>query len=273
MRPHLVIYFLLCVIVLLYILKHMLYETIERQRFLIGNAQTIGKRDQQEDSFATTITENGLLAVLADGMGGYTQGKMASSVAVETFIDKFSNTGNVHPIDRFFRETASLSNQRVLEQGKGERTGTTLVAVIIADDELHWVSVGDSAIVLFRDGELEILNKMHIFQRVLEERYVSGEISKEELLQSPKKKRLTSYIGHEGFREIEIYKKTVKLNPSDKVVLCSDGVYNSLSELEMERILSQKISPFQAADDLINRINKKSLPNQDNATLVIIEHK
>jgi len=273
MKPDIVIYILLNVIALLFFLKHLLNKNTEKQRLVVGNAQTIGKREQQEDSFATTSTENGLLAVLADGMGGYTQGKMASHTAVETFVRRFRNTGNIHPLEKFFRETVLLCNQRVLQQGKGERSGTTLVAVVINENELYWVSVGDSAIVLFRDGELENLNKKHVFQRVLEERYLSGEISEKELIRNPKKKRLTSYIGHEGFKDIEIYNKTIRLSPGDKVILCSDGVYNSLSELEIEHLLAKKTSPTRIAEEIIDLIDRKDLPHQDNATLIIIEYK
>ena len=92
------------------------------------------------------------MAVLADGMGGYTNGKVSSSIAVNTFIDEFSNSYSIYPIEDFFRNVSRISNRAILDRSKGARSGTTLVSVIIADEMLYWVSIGDSAIALFRNG-------------------------------------------------------------------------------------------------------------------------
>ncbi|HEX9062854.1 MAG TPA: SpoIIE family protein phosphatase, partial [Clostridia bacterium] len=86
-----------------------------------------------------------------------------------------------------------------------------------------------------------------------------------------RKKMLTNYLGHTGFSEIETGRDAIKLRPGDKVILCSDGVYNSISELELERILSRKLTPSKAAEEIIESILQKRISNQDNASIIILE--
>jgi len=248
-----------------------LKNIIQRPKILIGHAQLLGKRKEQEDSFATFNNEFGVLGVLADGMGGYSNGKMASSTVVNTFVSEFAKTRNPESLEDFFINTANLSYSKVCEKGKGIKTGTTLVSVIIFEKNLYWTSVGDSAILLFSKGELINLNKKHIFQAILEKEYVMGNITKEEMINNPKKKRLTSYLGYDGFRDIDICKKPIHLQHGDKVIVCSDGVYNSLTEIELEAILIKNNSPVKTAEEIMEMIKQKNLSDQDNATIIILE--
>jgi PPM family protein phosphatase len=244
---------------------------INRPEILIGYAQILGKRKEQEDSFATFNNDFGVLGVLADGMGGYSNGKMASSTVVNAFVSEFAKIGNPESLEDFFINTANLSYSKVCEKGKGIKTGTTLVSVIIHDKNLYWTSIGDSAILLFSNGELINLNKKHIFQAILEKEYVMGNITKEEMINNPKKKRLTSFLGYDGFRDIDICKKPIQMRRGDKVIICSDGVYNSLTEIELETVLIRNNPPMKTTAEIMEMIETKNLPDQDNATIVILE--
>jgi serine/threonine protein phosphatase PrpC len=255
----------------LFYVRFRLLNAKKENYIVIGNGQTIGKRDEQEDSFSTVENEKGVMAVLADGMGGYTNGKVSSSIAVNTFIEEFSNSYSIFPIEEFFRNVSRLSNRAILDRSKGARSGTTLVSVIVTDEMLYWASIGDSAIALFRNGELINLNKKHIFESELEQQYISGKISEAQMLNNPMKKRITSYLGAEVLKDIEICEKPIKLKHGDKVILCSDGVYNSITEIEMETILMEKIKPYESAEEIIEMVRAKNFPKQDNATIVILE--
>lgn len=269
--PYIVIGAVLLLLLFLLYIRHILSTVRRRPEVLIGNAQMIGERNEQEDSFATVVNKNGVLAVLADGMGGYSNGKFASHFVVNTFVREFGKTENINPIDCFLRDTAFLSNNKLLARVKGTKTGTTVVVVVISEGYLHWASIGDSAIALFRNGQLINLNKKHTFQSILDEQYLSGAISKAELMNHPRKKRLTNYIGHEGFRDVELNNRYFKLVQGDKVILFSDGVYNSITEMEIEEILIKKIPPYEAADAIMNAIRSKRLSHQDNASIIILE--
>ncbi|HBF39862.1 MAG TPA: serine/threonine protein phosphatase [Firmicutes bacterium] len=272
-NPNNMLLFLIFLLLMGWLVRWLVLRRCRKTVIEIGNAQTIGDRKEQEDSFATIVHEDRVLAVLADGMGGYSYGKAASNLAVDTFVREFTRTANrQQPPVAFFRNTAYLSNQKLLEKNKGTKSGTTLVAVIIAGGYLNWASIGDSAIMLLRSGDFIHLNQKQIFQSLLEKRYLSGEISREELLNHPKKKQLSNYIGYEGFRDIEINRQSIKLRSGDKVVLCCDGVYNNVTEMEMEKILSRNMSPNQAAEEIISLVEQKNVAHQDNATIIILEN-
>ncbi|KNY30465.1 PP2C family protein-serine/threonine phosphatase [Pseudobacteroides cellulosolvens] len=269
--PYVFVLISLLVVCALFYIRYRLINMKKDNYIVIGNGQTIGKRDEQEDSFSTVENEKGIMAVLADGMGGYTNGKVSSSIAVNTFIEEFSNSYSIYPIEDFFRNVSRISNRAILDKSKGSRSGTTLVSVIVTDEMLYWASIGDSAIALFRNGEVMNLNKKHIFESELEQQYISGKISEEQMLNNPMKKRITSYLGAEVLKDIEICEKPIKLKRGDKVILCSDGVYNSITEIEMETIMAERIKPYEVAEEIIEMIKAKNFPKQDNATIVILE--
>lgn len=250
----------------------MLAYKIEKNRIEIGNGQTIGRRDEQDDYFSTAETKDGVIAVLADGISGLANGRMASTIAVTTFIQEFKKLSGLSNLQNYFKETALVSNHMIVENLNGSNGGTTLVAAIIdANGQLHWGAVGDSIITIFRNGEFIAINQKHIFEAVLTERYISGEISQLEVQENPLKKRLINYLGYEGFKHLDTGSSPIQLKRGDKVCLFSDGVYDTLTEVEMEKILSQYAPPYDIAQNIIKAVEQKRLKNQDNATVVILE--
>ncbi|MDD1504361.1 MULTISPECIES: PP2C family serine/threonine-protein phosphatase [Lysinibacillus] len=270
--PYIISLIFIVVLVALLIIRNMLAQQNEKNKIEIGNGQTIGRRDEQDDYFSTAETNNGTIAVLADGISGLANGRMASTVAVNTFIEEFKKLSGLNTLEKFFKEAAFASNHMIVENLNGSNGGTTLVAAVIDDNGfLHWGAVGDSVITIFRNGEFKAINQKHIFESVLTERYISGEISQLEVQENPLKKRLINYLGYEGFKNMDIGKSPIQLNRGDKVCLFSDGVYDTLTEVEMEKILSQQATPYDIAQDIIKAVEQKRLKNQDNATIVILE--
>ena len=170
---------------------------------------------------------------------------------------------------RLLTRVAKQSNSEIIRHLKGANGGTTLAAAIISNGYLHWGAVGDSIIILFRNGDLVNVNEKHILGTMLEEQYLSGQITKEQALTNPMRKRLINYLGYEGFKNMEIG-APVLLKEGDKVILCTDGVYNSLTELELCTILEKPIPPHEATDEIIATIEEKRLKHQDNATIIIL---
>ncbi|MFJ3388392.1 PP2C family protein-serine/threonine phosphatase [Lysinibacillus sp. NPDC086135] len=270
--PYIISLIFIVVLVALLIIRNMLAQQNEKNKIEIGNGQTIGRRDEQDDYFSTAETNDGTIAVLADGISGLANGRMASTVAVNTFIEEFKKLSGLNTLEKFFKEAAFASNHMIVENLNGSNGGTTLVAAVIDDNGfLHWGAVGDSVITIFRNGEFKAINQKHIFESVLTERYISGEISQLEVQENPLKKRLINYLGYEGFKNMDIGNSPIQLNRGDKVCLFSDGVYDTLTEVEMEKILSQQATPYDIAQDIIKAVEQKRLKNQDNATIVILE--
>lgn len=238
----------------------------------IGNGQTIGARDEQDDYFSSVTTPHGTAAVLADGISGLAHGRLASTIAVTVFIREFLKLSDIRDVHDYFAKAAKVSNSEILQQLQGAPGGTTLVAGVIAGDWLYWAAVGDSVIMVFRDGEFIRMNEKHTLESVLQERCLAGELTKEEAIDHPLRKRLVNYLGYEHFARMEMGSEPFALRPGDRVILCSDGVYNTMTEVELEAILSQPISPNDAAEEIIEAIEAKGLANQDNATIVIVDH-
>lgn len=237
----------------------------------IGNGQTIGARDEQDDYFSSAITDAGTIAVLADGISGLSNGRLSSTLAVTTFVREFLKLSDLKDPASYFRRAARLSNGEILRQVAGAGGGTTLVAAVLDENRLYWGAVGDSLLVVYRKGEFITVNRKHTLEAVLQDRVLTGELTREEALGNPMRNRLMNYLGYDGFQDMEIGDEPFLLKPKDKVLLISDGVYNTLSEIEMEHILERSMSPDEAADLLIEEIERKRLRNQDNATVVILE--
>lgn len=265
---------LICIAVIAFLLSLKVILSKDKvEEYTIGNDQVIGARHEQQDSFATYEDERGIITVLADGMGGYSNGRLASSFVVKNIISQFKEASNLFIKKNFLYDAVFSSNRKLIELADGVKIGTTIAAAIVDGDDLYWVSVGDSAIAVFREGELINLNKKQNLEELLKEKYHEGKIDKEQLLKNPLKKRLTSFVGYEGLKkkDIDISEKPFRLMKQDRVILCSDGVYKSLSELELEKIIGRNNKPQKAVEEVTEMINKKNDLKQDNATIIIIQ--
>lgn len=239
----------------------------------IGNGQTIGAREEQDDYFATVNMPFGLLAVLADGISGLSGGRVASTAAVHTFVKEFRELERFPDPPEFFGDAAMNANGEIMNQLHGVQGGTTLVAALIRSSMLYWGAVGDSLLFVYRGGILIPVNHKHTLENTLQEQYLSGEITESEALGNPQRKTLVNYLGSENFRSMELAEEPFQLYKGDKIMLCSDGVYNTLTEMEMETILSRPLSPYEAAQAMIDLIEEKRLVHQDNATVIIVERR
>ena len=243
-----------------------------------ANIQNIGMREEQQDSFGISnindkklFNEKGVFAIVADGMGGLENGKESSSIVVESMMNYFTEKLFISSIPIELRNMIINSNNELLDylsRGGNIKSGSTSIAVIIKGSQLFWISVGDSRIYLYRRGKVFTLNRDHVYGTELNEKAFRGQISFEEALNHPDRKALTSYMGIQKMTEIDQNIKPFKLNQGDKIILCSDGIYGSLDEKEIEEAM--KLDTQNAAIELQNSILKKNIKYQDNLTAVVI---
>lgn len=234
----------------------------------IGNAQTIGTREKQDDSFATSICEYGMMGIVADGIGGYLNGNLASRITVDTFLDEFEKRDVMENLNYYFQKSAMLSNERIRDEFGDAKGGTTAVAVVLKADKMFWTSVGDSNISVFRDGRIIAVNRKENVKNWLEDQYYAGSIRREDVLNSKTDTRLVNYLGYDGFKKADESDRPIYLKKKDKVLLYSDGV-EVLGQIELENILSKKMSAQKTADTIIDAVNMKKKNKKDNATIVI----
>ncbi len=252
-----------------------------RPRIVIpGNAQHIGARNEQQDSFGFSafdavefVSHAGFLSVVADGMGGLALGKDSSATAVRTFLATYEAKEPAEKIPAVLDRGLHAANREVNRQaaaaGVEGEAGTTLVAVVIHDGKLYRVAAGDSRIYLFRQGILRQLTTDYNYGRILDRMVEKGEISAAEADSHPSRAALTSYLGKQ---ELDDYDQPadppVELMPGDKILLASDGLFGFLPEEEIIRLLAA--DPQPAAEALVQATIDRQSPYQDNITVAVL---
>lgn len=239
----------------------------------IGKLHEQGDRESQQDCFAVSppelVASHGLLAVVADGMGGLADGDKVSQTAVAAMLDGFlSASGDPEDILLELTERANRQINRLLGPSGIGKSGSTLVAGLVRGGKFHYLSVGDSRICLYRDGRLIHLNREHIYRNELAVQALSGIGSLQGAANHPKAAGLTSYLGMGNLKYVDIPAQAVEIRDGDKFILMSDGVYNALSEAEISAALNETAE--QAAEGLGRLIAEKAYRNQDNYTAVIL---
>lgn len=238
----------------------------------VGTLQNIGGRPYQEDSSGVANLSDGVLAVVADGMGGLSNGDKVSQKIVYTMLG-FSNTLRQGQMDgvlpQMVKGTADVVNRMLGSDGL-YKSGSTLMAVLVRGDRFHWIAVGDSHIYLFRDGQLIQLNQEHNRGQDLLRRAIAGELTFDEVRADPKKSGLTSFIGMGELKYVEKSLQSIPLQAGDRIVLMTDGVFNALSDAEIATVLARNPDVKTAAKMMEQGVLAKAAPHQDNFTAVIL---
>lgn len=242
----------------------------------VGNVHHMGRRPDQQDAFGVSslqdeglIARKGVLAVLADGMGGLQNSGEISRAMVSGALGCFGSMKGGQ------RQTliaiAAAANRHAAAGFAGGRTGTTFIAASIFEGKLDFISIGDSRIVLLRGGALLTLNRLHNYAAELDEAAARGEISFSEADSNGKRASLTSYLGTRSLKAVDIPAGPITLLPGDQVVLMTDGVFGTLSDEEIAAALA--VGAVRGAQTLEEQILSKEKRNQDNFTAIILEIK
>lgn len=245
-----------------------------------GNIIHIGQRSEQQDSFALSDFEDdeflehgGYLAVVCDGIGGLRYGAEAAAVATDSFMSSYLGKLPEQEIDTALDIALQYANLSVLETARQhqsvENMGTTLIAVVIHKYQLYWRSIGDSHIYLFRQNRLSQLNPDHNVARMLQAQVDLGHITQQQADDSPQRSALCSFIGMSELNEIGASRQPLELQHDDRILLCTDGIYSTLSDLEISQCLTTS-EAMLAAQYMCDLALQKQSPSQDNMTAVVL---
>ncbi len=243
---------------------------------LVAGDQIDGDRDYQEDVFELvnpTGNETGeLLLVVADGMGGYAGGAQASELAVTTFVAHFKNSEG--EINQRLRKALDAANAAIAE-GAAEnplhsKMGCTLLACLITDGKLHWLSVGDSLLWLLRDQQMTRLNADHSMRPVLEGLVNLGRMTMEELAKDNRINQLRSALIGKEIMMVD-QDKSLDLAADDQLILASDGL-ETLSTDDIGAICQAHPDPTEAVAALLAEVDARQHPGQDNTTVTVYRH-
>jgi PPM family protein phosphatase len=245
-----------------------------------GNIIHIGQRTEQQDCFALSdfddeefIAHGGYLAVVCDGIGGLQYGAEAAAIATDSFMSSYLGKDPEQSVAEALDTAVKIANFSVLESAHQhnslENMGTTLIAVVVHEGRLHWRSVGDSHIYLYRRGRLSQLNPDHNVARMLQAQVDQGQITQQEADATPQRNALCSYIGMSQLHEIGASRQSLILADQDRILLCSDGVFSTLNDSEIGKCLQQS-DAMQSAQMLCDQTLDKFSPTQDNLTAIVL---
>lgn len=242
--------------------------TERRLDWHIANLQGMGQRESQQDAFAVSpladAEANGLLLVLCDGMGGMLDGREIAQSTVNALMESFSAGGAED-----FTKTIRRINAATYDEHKATG-GTTLVLCHIRGDLLDFYCAGDSDLYLMRGGELTALNIRHEYIYDLLKLVALGKYDSNSAYADPQQGALSSYIGIEPQRlRIERTHTPIRLLPGDRLLLCSDGVSDTLSPSELCDAL--KLDAQEACSKLESAILGRGMKFQDNYTAIIAQ--
>jgi len=220
------------------------------------------------------------LAVLADGMGGYNAGEVASGIAVALITSEMRQAiakTNLHSLDqadgdlqaiRLLKGIIAKANTSIYQSASSQPQyagmGTTLVVALFRDNRLSVAHIGDSRLYRLRDDKLEQVTRDH---SLLQEQIDSGMITREAARRSQNKNLVTRALGIEPEVEAEIH--TYDARPGDLYVLCSDGLNDMVEDEDIELTLNAMGSNLPlAANQLVQMANDNG--GRDNISVVLV---
>ncbi|MGN0465769.1 MAG: PP2C family protein-serine/threonine phosphatase [Lachnospiraceae bacterium] len=239
----------------------------------------IGSRDYQQDSLEYRLREDEFLGAVCDGMGGMSGGELASQLAIKILMEQFDNAPYpISNIPLFLYQAAKKMDLAVAdledETGKPIQGGTTVVAVYIYKNKLYYMSVGDSKIYLIRNKKMVSITREHNYKLVLDQSLREKAISIEEYEEEIKRgEALISYLGMGNIKLIDINQNPFSLQKGDMVLLCSDGLYKSFSDREIQDILELGSEKFeQLATILTETVLKYGKKPLDNCSILLVKY-
>ena len=232
----------------------------------------IGKARASNQDQAFVYTNNNLdtIGIVCDGMGGHKAGAYASLLAAKTVLDCFIDAAEFTSKEdaaKWLYEAIMDANQKVKaksdEEEKFKGMGTTLVITLVLKDVVLIANVGDSRVYQCFNEEIRQITEDQSLVNIL---LKSGKINNEEAINHPNKHVLMYAIGTMDEPEVDIY-ELKKIDSS--LLMCSDGVYNLVSQTYLKTIMESSLPISQKAISIINEANSNG--GYDNMAIVLME--
>ncbi|MBP3792449.1 MAG: serine/threonine-protein phosphatase [Ruminococcus sp.] len=221
-----------------------------------------GNRDKNEDSYCVFTGERVLCAALADGMGGFSGGEIASETVIQAFEQALERDVMTLPVNIIL-----YANDMILQRQKelGNKMKTTAAVVRIDDTGAHIAHVGDSRVYAFKDAKVVFQTLDHTAAQMSVE---VGEITPQEIRSHPDRCVLTKALGSSD--ELRPSLTQLPKDSFDCILMCTDGFWGSVTEKDMCNCLSQSRSPQQWLELMQEIRDKDILNDDDNNTAIAI---
>ena len=237
----------------------------------IGQANRLGNRQSNQDRFAAIETDEGVLLVLADGMGGQAGGELAAEAMVALAYEHYTQAKRpIREPEVFLTTLIRHAHEHIRELGLQHQPpitpGTTGVLCLLQQGQANWAHVGDSRLYVFRDGLPIYRTRDHSY---VESLYRRGVISRAEQERHPMRNRITQCIGCQNQNpRIELSRATT-LQEGDVVLLCSDGLWGALDDAQIGALLEG-----DALDEVLDQMSAQAeqikYPHSDNISVLAL---
>jgi serine/threonine protein phosphatase PrpC len=227
-------------------------------------------RDNNEDAYGSHAdSENCVIFVVADGIGGYEGGEIASAQAVEVTLNAFRESpaawGPAKRLHRAVQQANIEIHNRALTVPELRRMGTTLTAAVVSDGVLHAAHVGDCRIYHIRRGKVRQITKDHT---VVQDRVRMGLMSATRARNHPERSALSRCLGHELI--VAVDRITMPLEQHDQLMVCTDGLYSVIEDHEFDGVI-RGVDAQTACRRLVELANRRG--TADNLTVAVFSQK
>ncbi|MEP7145060.1 MAG: Stp1/IreP family PP2C-type Ser/Thr phosphatase [Ferruginibacter sp.] len=215
------------------------------------------------------IRERGYLLIVADGMGGHLAGEVASKIAIDTISEEYFKKKNNGSREKVLAKAFSAANKKIFELASANEQyrgmGTTCTALAIAGQTIYYAHAGDSRAYLYKNKSITRITEDHTYVQQLVN---NGDISREEADIHPQRNILTNAMGTKPDLRIDTGKCEALFEKNDRVMLCSDGLYDYLDDNEIASVMGYN-SITDAADYFIAEAKRRG--GMDNITVIMAE--
>ena len=227
-----------------------------------------GGRAVNQDYVAFVENEEGGCWVLADGLGGVQEGELAARIAVNVILQEFqdnyqSKKWMKNAIEKV--QTTLHLEQKSMSIKRGMRT--TVVVLSCTQNCFTWAHVGDSRLYHLRKGDIVSQTKDHSVCQALVN---AGEITKDEIRFHEDRNRLYRVLGSDGAVKVTIVDKEVELLSGDAFLLCSDGLWEYITEANMEETRTDSNSPKEWLVKMELLLKERVSENNDNYSAIAV---
>lgn len=241
----------------------------EVMKFRITEYSLQGARTSNQDRVAIVERNNALLMVLADGLGGHAGGHIASDIAAKWATQAFRmvKTPLITRPSTFLALTILQAHNNIIHYTKSRYPDmsprTTLVMCLIQDGYAYWAHVGDSRLYHFRNDKLLTRTLDHSAVETMRQK---GLIDEQEMVTHPHKGHVTRCLGSSQKPVITLGKET-KLENGDKILLCSDGIWEALSNSELVDYLNNESLDI-GVEEMLHMAEEKMQKACDNISAI-----
>ncbi len=213
------------------------------------------------------LREKGYMLIVADGMGGHQAGEVASRMATDIISHEYFKQKDI--VEKNLAKVLTLANKTIFEKASTSDAhkgmGTTCTVLVVIDKAVYYAHVGDSRAYIQKGNSIMQITSDHTY---VQELVNNGDITAEEAATHPKRNILTNAMGTKPDMRIDTGKCEHPLEEHDRLLLCSDGLYDYLNAHELKEILIAN-DIKRAADIMIQQA--KARGGHDNITVVLAE--